>query len=1344
MGVEKVTQTPQLAMKVQQKITRYGVGPVATLAGTAPGPEPRTDPPSTTGKRVEQTARHGKTCKTHANGKPTESQNQTPISGGTKTKKKRKANTLNILQFNASGIMPKKLEFAHVLDKQKIHIAMIQESDLGNDADIKISNYTETACSCQSCRGTITYIRNDIVGQTENLDHSPTCIQKSTIWHSDEKFSIYNIYSPPLTNIKLPASVTESGVLKKTILAGDFNGHSPQWGYNDYNTTGRIVEEVCCTTNLCLVQNSSTPPTLQHRVYKTLHRPDLTLLSSDLLNKYQYEVIAGIGLSDHSPMITRISSTNKQTYKPKTRWNFKRASWDIYKESSNKLLGEIDMTSEDTEKTYDAITSAILKAASLSIPKGCRQKYKPFWSDELDIAVEAREKARQRQEKKPSIPNRIAFNRASAQVKRLLKVSKRDHFRSTCSKLDLAQNGHKAWSMVQNLSGEQRKTNPKPLKTDKGPIAEDQKRANEHNKFFASISRADKLTDSDKRLIQDLKTEETTPTANIKDFEEEITMPELNKALKKLKIRKSPGSDKIHNEMLTHLGLPGKKVILQFLNITWNKGLLPNSWKTAIIQPILKKGKPAEELKSYRPISLSSCLGKLAERIINQRLYWYLEANKILNTAQAGFRNGHRTEDQLFRLSQRVIDGFHNKKSTTAVFVDLQQAYDRVWRKGLLLKMQRLGIKGKIYNWIKNFLTDRIIQTKVNDALSSKKVLEEGLPQGSALSCTLFLIFVNDLPENLKSEKALYADDLVLWNTHQVAGISAMYLNTDLKNLEAYCQKWKMKLNQTKTVYTIFSNSAKVAQKNLSLKYGGEQLSKEDNPVYLGVTLDQRLTLQKHMQNVKEKASRRLNIVKRLASTTWGADKNTLRQLYLGYVRSSMEYNLALQSIASETNRDSLDKVESDAVHFISGALKTTPTAACHIHTNIQPLGLRREAAVLEMVERYRREDEDKPNAKIVREWKENNRIKKNSILKVEKRIQEKHQLPSNREIEDFRKKNPSPNEFFYEPNINLELKENVSKKRSDPIELHLTGVRTIMDYPDDWTHVYTDGSAFKGTINAGLGARIEYPDGSLAEMAIPCGTLCSNFDAEAHAIKAALDSIITTYDMNPDLATNVVVFSDSKSVLECLKNNSLPTSATRNLMETINSFAELGCHITLQWIPSHCNINGNESADRLAKVGSMMEQPETPVPQKTCKQIIKSNVQIEWVSEWAQDKTGRKIFPYMPKPNKNDPLNQLERKQQSTIFRLRTQHAPLNFHFNRFNPMHEPLCSLCGHAYETMEHFLFECPQLQDIREEFLPPTPDIENSLFGDVSQLVDTCKYYDMAHGRRAKAQNQAGSQ
>ena len=282
--------------------------------------------------------------------------------------------------------------------------------------------------------------------------------------------------------------------------------------------------------------------------------------------------------------------------------------------------------------------------------------------------------------------------------------------------------------------------------------------------------------------------------------------------------------------------------------------------------------------------------------MINQRLYWWLEASKLLNVHQAGFRSGHRTEDQLFTLTQKVIDGFHEKKSTTAVFVDLKQAYDHVWRKGLLFKMQRVGIHGHLYTWIKNFLCDRIVQTKVSNAYSSKQVLEEGLPQGSSLSCTLFLIYINDLPDELKSEKTLFADDLTLWHTDKQVGTSAYLLNRDLKRLENYCNKWKLLINTTKTVYTVFSNSPKISKREAPIEIGGKQLMKEPNPVYLGVTLDRQLTLKQHLQIVKEKSTQRLNIIKRLASTKWGADKNTLRQLYIGYVRSKMEYNLALQS----------------------------------------------------------------------------------------------------------------------------------------------------------------------------------------------------------------------------------------------------------------------------------------------------------------------------------------------------------------------------------------------------------------------------------------------------------------
>ncbi|GFR60802.1 RNA-directed DNA polymerase from mobile element jockey [Elysia marginata] len=120
----------------------------------------------------------------------------------------------------------------------------------------------------------------------------------------------------------------------------------------------------------------------------------------------------------------------------------------------------------------------------------------------------------------------------------------------------------------------------------------------------------------------------------------------------------------------------------------------------------------------------------------------------------------------------KVIDGFQKKKNTTAVFVDLQQAYDRVWRKGLLWKIREVGIHGRLYQWVKYFLVNRMIQTKINNGISSKLIQEEGLPQGSSLSCTLFLIFINDLPDVVQAEKALYADDLVMWHTNKHPGCS--------------------------------------------------------------------------------------------------------------------------------------------------------------------------------------------------------------------------------------------------------------------------------------------------------------------------------------------------------------------------------------------------------------------------------------------------------------------------------------------------------------------------------------------------------------------------------------------
>ena len=127
-----------------------------------------------------------------------------------------------------------------------------------------------------------------------------------------------------------------------------------------------------------------------------------------------------------------------------------------------------------------------------------------------------------------------------------------------------------------------------------------------------------------------------------------------------------------------------------------------------------------------------------------------------------------------------------------------------------------------------------------------------------------------------------------------------------------------------------------------------------------------------------------------------------------------------------------------------------------------------------------------------------------------------------------------------------------------------------------------------------------------------------------------------------------------------------------------------------------------------------------------------------EWMNTWARDTTGRNVYRHMNSIKTNDSIKLLDRKDQTAIFRLRTGHLPLNSHLNRINPMHPPMCLLCDYAYETVEHLLFHCPRLQDIRKQLLPPLPDTDNTLYSSPHQLKNTANYYFMALGRRANAQ------
>ena len=584
---------------------------------------------------------------------------------------------------------------------------------------------------------------------------------------------------------------------------------------------------------------------------------------------------------------------------------------------------------------------------------------------------------------------------------------------------------------------------------------------------------------------------------------------------------------------------------------------------------------------------------------------------------------------------------------------------------------------------------------------------------------------MNDLPDVIMCQKALYADDLLIWRKGKDMRQLNRAINADLTTISAYCQLWKMEINTDKTVFGLFSLNNKVTADQVKLRINGQNLKHEEYPKYLGVELDRKLTLKEHLKELTKRASSRLNLLKHLSSLNWGADKSTLRQLYVGYVRSVIDYSLPLQSIASQSSLSQVDKIQNQALRFISGAMRTTPTNACEIHTNTEPLDLRRQRSTVETFERYLRLEETNDNRKMATHWDPKTRIKKTSFMRETTKLLDKYNPPDNRSSMSTIRADPP----YWKPSgttIGTKLLDpSVNKSTPEPL-LKTSALETVDSYCDTPVHAYTDGSATNATTNAGYGALIKYnKEMKKIKLSGPCGKYSSNYDAERTAIEETLKQIHQDFSEGTITPGDVVIFSDSMSVLQALEGGGCRDDGNiLRLVSKIHSAFEV--RVTLQWVPGHAGVPGNEIADQLSKSGASMPQTNTSATFQTCKSILLSKCKKEWLNRWANADTGRLLYRYMEKPNPEDPVNLLPRGEQTLIFRARTGHVVCNKHMNRLNPMWEPHCRHCDHHEETIEHLLLHCPTLTALRTELLPSPTDIHNTLYTDHNQLICTCSF------------------
>jgi hypothetical protein len=195
---------------------------------------------------------------------------------------------------------------------------------------------------------------------------------------------------------------------------------------------------------------------------------------------------------------------------------------------------------------------------------------------------------------------------------------------------------------------------------------------------------------------------------------------------------------------------------------------------------------------NYRPISLLSCISKVFERIVFNGLYSHLKDNNILNEHNSGFKAGDSAINRLIAITDSIYKGLDQKKDVLLVFLDISKAFDRVWHEGLIHKLKTVGVCGKLLDWFSHNRTQRVV---IGGQSSDTKHIQAGVPQGSILGPLLFLIYINDISDNLETPIHQFADDTTLLETVTSSTESAAKINRDLDRLYKWALQWRVTFN---------------------------------------------------------------------------------------------------------------------------------------------------------------------------------------------------------------------------------------------------------------------------------------------------------------------------------------------------------------------------------------------------------------------------------------------------------------------------------------------------------------------------------------------------------------------
>ena len=669
-------------------------------------------------------------------------------------------NSFKILQWNCRSIK-NKLDFLNIASEYDI--ILLVETWLNDTDNFNLKGFTVVRFDrlYGGGGGLAICIKNSISYVKTSLNFNSISLETGSITVDSPlgEILISVCYRSPIQGNNISAqewdqfqNAIKSHKAKNFIIGGDFNGHHPLWGSDRTCTNGKIIVENLDYENFVLLNdNSPTHVTLSPNGL-SFSNIDLTFISTGLAINSNWYVTDDKKGSDHFPIIIEVNAKIIFTQKPDYRYNLKKMDWGNFislLNSKKSYFNSDEFLNLDPLSRYDNFIEVLNDSILESLPKNKKNQSTPtnialknnnskpnclWWNDNCDKVIRQRKAAVLSIKHRFTMDKFIEVKRIEALTKKTLKEEKKKSWDQFCETISPNTKIKDFWRKIKLYK-------------------------NATNKY-QNIGNPKEQECNIKKTIDSLCAPKHNVINPLKYISDIVDNDGRGHVLNNLNITSAPGADKISYDILSALPEFHRRILLDIYNDFFHFKLFPDQWKQYLVIFI-----PKGNSNKVRPISLASCMLKIMEKLIKERLQWWLEANGILTSTQFGFRRGKSCVDNLSILTSDIHQSFFKKQSLSALFLDIKGAYDNVVPEILINDLIELGLRIKIVAFIKNLICMRKVTFCTNFSLIDKLIVK-GLPQGSILSPLLYSIYTSKLEDYIiNSTKILqFADNIVLYN----------------------------------------------------------------------------------------------------------------------------------------------------------------------------------------------------------------------------------------------------------------------------------------------------------------------------------------------------------------------------------------------------------------------------------------------------------------------------------------------------------------------------------------------------------------------------------------------------